>query len=283
MDTDSVVTTDEGTEQEPRVSRRQLIQQAVALAMQSRWEEAVDANQQIIAMMPGDAEAYNRLGKAYTELGRVGDARQAYEQATQADPANLIAQRQLERLSRLSDAEADELARKAGQKLDPRFFMEETGKTELATLRDAASEAELATLTAGDQVELRVDDGNLSVTTRNGDRIGTIEERLGLRLIRLMQTGNQYQAGIVGVDPNAVRIMLRETVQSPQNAGKISFPPRATQDVLPRPYLREGLLRRASDEEDEDELEVDLHDEVLEDDEEDASDFGFSEGTLDES
>jgi tetratricopeptide (TPR) repeat protein len=284
MDIDNITAPHDQTAVARRVSRRQLAQQAITFAMQSRWQEAADVNRRIVEMTPGDAEAFNRLGKAYTELGQISEARSAYEDALKADPANLIAQRNLDRLSRITDAEASELAKRAGQKLDPQFFMEETGKTGLTALRAVAGSDVLATLTAGDQVELREDEGHLVVTTTGGVRIGVVDDALAARITRLMQTGNQYQAGIVGVDNHEVRIIIRETFQAPQNAGRISFPPRVSSDALPRPYLREGLVRRGAsgDDEEEEDLDIDLHDDLGEDEDEDASEFGFHEGTLDE-
>jgi tetratricopeptide (TPR) repeat protein len=284
MEIDDITTTTDYAEESRRVNRRQLIQQAITLAMQSRWQEAADVNRQIVEMTPEDAEAYNRLGKAYTELGRIADATDAYESAIRADPANLIAQRNLDRLSHISEVEAAEMTKKAAQKLDPRFFMEETGKTRVASLQAAAGREVLATLTAGEQVELAQQDGTIFVATVGGTRIGELDQALATRLTRLMQTGNEYQAGVVGVDGSEVRVMIRETVQSPQNAGRLSFPPRSSAEAGPRPYLREGLLRRgAGDEEDEDELDLDLHEGELDEEEEDSSEFGFHEGPLDES
>jgi hypothetical protein len=193
----------------------------------------------------------------------------------------LIAQRNLERLSKISDLEAGELRKKAGQKLDPRFFMEETGKTGLVTLQEPADGATLATLTAGDEVKLQDRQGQLIVAAMDDTYVGTIERRLATRLLRLMQGGNEYQAGVVGVDNTVVRVIIRETYQAPQNSGRISFPPQGSPDALPRPYLREGLMRRSGDEEEEDEPDVDL-DLDADEDEEDTSEFGFHEGPLDE-
>src|SRR5437879_5651645 len=99
MESGDSTSLEEYTDEERRGRRRQLAQQAIALAVQSRWQEAVDVNQQIVELLPDDAEAFNRLGKAYTELGQIAEARQAYESALQADAANLIAQRNLDRLS----------------------------------------------------------------------------------------------------------------------------------------------------------------------------------------
>lgn len=281
MEVDNLPPVEEESEEARRGRRRQLVQQAIALAMQSRWEEAADVNRQIVDIAPDDAEAFNRLGKAYTELGRIAEAREAYQDALRADAANLIAQRNMERLSRISEAEAAELAKKAGDKLDPRFFMEETGKTRVTVLSESTGAEVLATLAAGDRVQLGQEDGKVQVTTMDGTYIGRLDEQLAARLTRLMQTGNSYQAGVVGVDDKDVRVIIRETYQSPENVGRISFPPH-TQEDLPRPYFREGLVRRAADAEDEDELDIDA-DADTEDEEEDVQEFGFHEGGLEES
>lgn len=284
MEVDEFATGTETSEEGRRARRRQLSQQAIALAMQSRWQEAAEVNQRIVELVSDDSQAYNRLGKAYTELGRIADARTAYEQALQSDPANLIAQRNLERLSRINESEVQELLRKAGQKLDPTFFMEETGKTGVTLLEDVTDSDQLATLTAGDQIQLEERDGHLAATTMDGTVIGNVEERLGTRLLRLIATGNQYQAGIVGVDGTVVRIIIRETYQSPENVGRISFPPRVSSEALPRPYLRgRGTMTRSADEDEDEDLDVDVRDpDADEEDEEDPSAFGFSEGALDE-
>lgn len=281
MEIENAEPTTELSDEARRGRARSLAQQAITLAVQSRWQDAIETNQEIVELSPNDAEAFNRLGKAYTETGQVGEARTAYESAMRADPANLIAQRNLERLGRITDAEAAELAKKSGQKLDPRFFMEETGKTAVISLQHPAAPQVLATLAAGDQVKLEAQEKHLVAVSPDGTYLGRVDEQLSSRLTRLMQAGNEYQAGVVGVDGNTVRIIMRETHQAPQNAGRISFPPRVAQENLPRPYLREGLMRRAGDEEDEDELDVEGEVETDED-EEDPSEFGFHEGTLDE-
>jgi hypothetical protein len=281
MDVEDITSTEELPEETRRARARHLSQQAIQLAMQGRWQDAIETNGQIVDLTPSDPEAYNRLGKAYSETGQIAEAREAYESALRADAANLIAQRNLERLNRITEAEAAELAKKGTTTLDPRFFMEETGKTAVVTLQHPASPTTLATLSAGDQVKLERQESQVVATTMDGTYIGRIDDQLSARLVRLMAGGNEYLAGVVGVDGNTVRIIIRETHQSPQNVGRISFPPRTAPETLPRPYLREGLMRRAGDEEDEDELDVDLEAEP-DDDEEDPTEFGFHEGGLDE-
>ena len=56
-------------QEEEQVSlRRRGSKQAIALAMQGRWREAVAANKSLIESFPNDVDAYNRLGRAYMEL-----------------------------------------------------------------------------------------------------------------------------------------------------------------------------------------------------------------------
>ena len=50
--------------------RQQRSKEAIDLAMQSKWQEAVEINQEILENFPRDVDASNRLGRAYMELGR---------------------------------------------------------------------------------------------------------------------------------------------------------------------------------------------------------------------
>jgi tetratricopeptide (TPR) repeat protein len=61
---------------------RRLSQEAIALAVQGRWEEAIAANKAILERFADDVAAFNRLGRAYIELGLFPDARDAYERAS---------------------------------------------------------------------------------------------------------------------------------------------------------------------------------------------------------
>ena len=73
--------------------RRQSSRGAIALAMQGRWREAVAANKSLLESFPNDADAYNRLGRAYMELGEYALARQAYQKSIEIDPYNAIAEK----------------------------------------------------------------------------------------------------------------------------------------------------------------------------------------------
>ena len=61
--------------------RRQQAEAAIQLALQGRWDEAANLNKSILGVFPTDVDAYNRLGKAQTELGRYNDAKKSYMKA----------------------------------------------------------------------------------------------------------------------------------------------------------------------------------------------------------
>ncbi|MGH2403801.1 MAG: tetratricopeptide repeat protein [bacterium] len=223
-------------------AKRQHADQAIQLALQGRWAEAADLNREIIEYFPGDVDAYNRLGKAQTELGRYGAARDAYMKALEIDPLNSIAQKNLNRLASLGDQEA--APRPAGQKLSPQMFIEETGKTGITVLVRPNMEI-AARMTAGDQVNLQRENGALVIQSIAGEYVGAVEPKLGQRLIKLMDGGNEYIAAISALDSSVVRLFIRETFQHASQTGKLSFPPTVTETV--RPYVKSRLLHRDAD------------------------------------
>src|SRR5947199_1050854 len=63
-----------------RIKRRaQYVDEAIELALANRWTEAVQVNRGIIDRFGTDDDTLNRLGKAYTGLGPLADALEAYK------------------------------------------------------------------------------------------------------------------------------------------------------------------------------------------------------------
>jgi hypothetical protein len=211
---------------------------AIQLALQGRWDDAVKLNMSIVELFPTDVEAYNRLGKAMTELGRYGEAKKAYEKALEIDPPNSIASKNLSRLATLGDKATP---RQGTRKLSPEMFIEEMGKTGVTTLLKLNTGV-AAGLTAGDEVNLTRDKGALVVKSTQDELIGEVEPRLAQRLIKLIEGGNQYLAAIGSLKDADVKVFIRETFQHPSQVGRISFTLTVTEPF--RPYVKGRLIRR---------------------------------------
>jgi tetratricopeptide (TPR) repeat protein len=203
--------------------RRQSSKQAVALAMEGRWKEAVAANLSLLENFPNDADAYNRLGRAYMELGEYKQAREAYEKTMALDPYNTIAQRNLQRLSHLGEsaANADE---SRFQKVDPQQFIEEVGKAGVFGLSVPAPPQVLAKTVAGSSVNLKIVGPSLVAENNKGEYLGQVEQRHAQRLIKLMDGGNRYSAAVVSSSEEGITIIIKEIYRDPSQAGRISFP-----------------------------------------------------------
>lgn len=224
-------------EEKLQVRRRQA-ERAIQLAMASRWEEAVDVNKAIIELFPNDADSYNRLGKALMELARYNEAKRAYKKAVELDPTNQIAKKNLSKITALAKAGAGPTS---ASQVDPTLFIEPTGKSTVTTLRQV-DKAALAKLDAGDRVQLHPEKQSLVVRTTDGEKIGVVEPKLGTRLIKLMQGGNQYAAAVTSVSESECRVIIKETYQDPRQAGRPSFPATISPEGM-RPYTKERLFR----------------------------------------
>ena len=228
--------------------KQQRSKEAIDLAMQARWQEAVAVNKEILESFPEDVDTNNRLGRAYLELGDYAKAREAYGRSVQLDPYNAIAARNMRRLNDIKEGAQAEVET---DKVEPQQFIEEIGKAGVVTLLELAPKEKRASTVAGDKAVLKTDGSSLAVENGRGDYLGKVEPKHALRLIRLMVGGNRYSAVVVKSAAESVTVMVRETYQHPDQAGKLSFPPRGMEEF--RPYVGDKLLKRGPEEEEEDE------------------------------
>ncbi|GAC1617100.1 MAG: tetratricopeptide repeat protein [Ktedonobacteraceae bacterium] len=228
--------------------KKQWTDLAIQQALSSQWEEAVATNKNILNIFPSEPDAYNRLGKAYSELGQYIEARQAYSQTLKYSPNNTIAKKNLDRLSLLQEEPV--LTHAGSERIDPRLFIEETGKTGMTELINIAPTSVLAKVGVGDKVQLYVNGHTILVRNSVGEDIGQIEPRLANRLINFMEGGNRYAAAILAMEQGQVRLIIREEYQHPNMFGKVSFPSQGGGDTI-RAYIKDSMLRYDRDDEDE--------------------------------
>lgn len=228
--------------------KKQWTDLAIQQAQAGLWEEAVATNRNILNIFPFEPDAYNRLGKAYSELGQFAEARQAYSQTLKYSPKNTIAKKNLDRLAQLQEEGAP--AHTGAERIDPRLFIEETGKTGLTDLINIAPASVLAKVGVGDRVQLYVMGHTLFARNAAGEDIGQVEPRLANRLINFMEGGNRYAAAILAMENGQVRLMIREEYQHPSMFGKVSFPSQGGGDTI-RAYTKDSMLRYDRDEDED--------------------------------
>ena len=237
-------------EEEKARLRQRLSNEAIDLALQGRWEEAEVVNRDIIEKFPADAEAYNRLGRALTELGSFDGAKEAYLKTLELAPENAIAKKNLARLTSLSESIAtlnnnpQEVTtwRAQARRVALDLFITEMGKAGVVNLHNVASSDVLAKMGFGDQVHLEARGQRLIVKSEGEEYLGEVEPRQGLRLTKLMLGGNRYDAAILNVEEDKVQVIIKEVYQHPSQAGRPSFLIKATERLRTR--IKEGLLRR---------------------------------------
>ena len=235
-------------------SKIQAAEEAVQLALASRWEEALAVNDQLMERFGPDAETCNRRGKALLELGRLDQELAAYQETLRLHPHNQIAARQADKVRELR--EAAEAVAPVSASVDVNVFTDEPGKTAVTRLVLASGIAP-ATVAPGDPVTVEVGDEAVAVRTLRGQDLGGVEPRLSQRILRLSKRGNRYAGAVTHVDGSGVQVILREVYQAPELAGTNSFPVRKVGGMNYRPYAKEAVLVRdeerplAGDDEDE--------------------------------
>jgi tetratricopeptide (TPR) repeat protein len=266
--------------QKPK-TKRQLNQEALQASLESRWEDALRINDEFLERFPRSADALNRKGRAYIELRRLNDARDAYTEALKADPANMIARRNLQRLETLYNrADSSQAIDGPSNAIIPRanVFIEETGKTWLDELANAADAGQLAEVSPGDRLELRFADDKVTVVSKDGVRLGEIEPTIGTRMARLASGGHEFEAYALGTTSQSLRVIIREIARPEGSEDILTFP---RQDFASQDLMREReqlFMREEGDfdfgDEDEDDLVKD-EDEIddAEETDEDASEY----------
>jgi hypothetical protein len=228
--------------------KQQRSKEAIDLAMQARWKEAVGVNKEIVKDYPEDVDAYNRLGRAYMELGQYKQARSAYESAVKLDPYNAIAGRNIRRLNDIKETDHAEVET---VKVEPQQFIEEIGKAGVVALTELAPKEKRARVVAGDRVNLKANGSLLTVESSRGEYIGRVEPKHSQRLARLINGGNQYSATVVRSTAETMTVMVREAFQHPSQVGKLSFPPKGMEEF--RVYGTDKLTKHEAEEGEEDE------------------------------
>jgi tetratricopeptide (TPR) repeat protein len=194
-------------------------QNAINLALSGSWSEAIKANLEIIAGNPEDIDAMNRLARAYWELGKIPEAREATRKVLKIDPVNPIALKCIEKWKTAGGSENHSSGPTSTEN-----FLEDPGKTKLITLLNLGDSKIFANLDPGEEVQLFSHAYKVSINTPDGKYIGRIPDDLAARLRNLIKAGNKYQVLMKSVDPKEVTVFVREIEKGPKAPDIPSFP-----------------------------------------------------------
>jgi tetratricopeptide (TPR) repeat protein len=218
------------------------VEEAIAAALESRWSDAIAINEALAERHGADEETYNRLGKAKSEVGHLQEALESYQSSLGLNSLNLIAQKQVRRITALLEASARPAA--AAGVIDVDLFTEEPGKSGRTVLTPPPGGGAVgAAVAPGDTVELITSGTQLLAETSRGVALGAVEPKLSGRLRPLIETGNRYSAAVSRVEDDRIELIVREILQAPENSRKSSFPiSRSARRDDFRPYAKESLL-----------------------------------------
>lgn len=229
-----------------RVRARAFNDQAVQAALEAEWARAAELNRLILETAPDDIEARNRFGRALLELGKVDEARAAYEEVLRIEPHNLVANRALHRLKTLAEVNRKPVQTKTHTQT--RLFIEDMGKTGIVRLINMAPPQILARYSAGTEVYIQAAGELVEIRSSDKQLLGFLEPKVGRRLQSFMNAGNQYVAALVSSEAQNAKVAIRETYQHPSMAGKVPFPG-SHRPAETRPYIRGTFFRYGGGEE----------------------------------
>jgi len=194
-------------------------QTAINLALSGDWSGAVKVNLEIISGSPEDVDAINRLARAYWELGKLSEAREATNRVLKIDPCNPIALKCVEKWKSVSNPSVH-----SANPTSNETFLEEPGKTRLVTLLNLGDAKIFANLDPGEEVKLFSHAHKVSINTLDGKYIGRLPDDLAARLRNLIKGGNKYQVLMKSVEPKEIKVFIRELEKGPKAPDISSFP-----------------------------------------------------------
>lgn len=199
-----------------------LQKQAITAALSYNWDAAVDLNKKLIKLYPQDTDCLNRLARAFFEQGKYPQAKKIYQEVLEIDPYNVIAQKNLKKLSSFKKGVIKNNHNNHAH-LSPLLFLEEAGITKVISLVKLAEPKKLSMTSAGEEVLLQLKNRGICVTDAEGNYLGVLPDDASHLLMKLIRGGNKYQAIIKSVKQNSLSILIREVFRSKKFRNQPSF------------------------------------------------------------
>ena len=219
--------------------------QAIDNALKGDWTKALEINEALLSEDPNDVEALNRIGLAYTILGKHDKAKKAYQKVLEIDALNSIALKNIKKFTKDSKNIEIDINFKVNN-----IFLEETGKTKVVDLINLAQAEIITHLRTGQSVNLTVKRLKIFVVHGEKKYIGVLPDDIGKRLIKFINGGNKYEAFVRSAANNSVTVFIRET----KRAGRFKDQPSFFSSVE-KPLMKKLKMKKNYEDEDSDDLE----------------------------
>jgi len=193
---------------------------AIAAALVQDWKKAIRLNTAILAASKTDIDSLCRLGFALLKSGQFLAAKRAFQKVLTVDQYNQIATKNLKKLGTLKKNDVEE---KPGSVMSPMIFLEEPGRTKIVECIHVAPTSVISTLSAGQEVFLKVKQHGVDVRLPNQTYVAALPDDMSFKLNRMIAGGNTYQAIVKSVDKKSVKVMLRELSRGKRFAKQPSF------------------------------------------------------------
>lgn len=203
-------------------------EEALEAAVKGDWNKAIEKNNLIIQKNAKDVYAYLRLGFAYLQVGKLSDAKKAYNNALEIQPINQIALMNVEKIKILT-SEKQNIG--SSSPIDPNLFLNVVGKTKVIELLTLGELAVIARLQVGQPVLFKVKRHRIEIRDKDNNYIGIFPDDISKRLIFFIQEGSEYEIYIKESTKNSVHVFIKEVKKGKTVQKYTSFPKNIQDDL----------------------------------------------------
>lgn len=195
-------------------------QSAIAAALAGDWKAAIRLNNELLDKDKANLDVLNRLGYAYLKTGQLSLAKQTFQKVLDIDPYNQIAIKN----TKLSGVVKRKNIEKGSLRaLSPLQFLEDPGKTKIASCVNLAPAQTLSTLSPGQEVYLKAKNHVVELRSDKNTYLAALPDDISFKLIKFLTAGNTYQVIIKGIAKNSLIVIIRELTRGKKFATQPSF------------------------------------------------------------
>ncbi|MFS8158687.1 MAG: tetratricopeptide repeat protein [Candidatus Roizmanbacteria bacterium] len=237
--------------------------QAIDAALSKDWTVAVEINQSILMLNPHDTDALLAIAFAYFQLHEYESARKHYKEVLKHEPANPIAQNNLDKIEiLLKRTDHSQDGQKKKHIINLEDFIAVLGKTKVTHLGNLGQSDVLAQLHVGEEVYVQIKKRRLELRTIENDYVGVLPDDISKRLMFFLEAGSSYGIYIKSALKNDVEVFIKEVKKGKKVHSFVSFPQNIHDDLkhmMHTIHQKEHSKEAGDDHKNEDDDESDEH------------------------